>query len=114
MSRPQFVPTPEQRGRVKSMAAIGTPHEQIALKIGIRSAKTLRKHFRHELDLGVTDANNTVGAKLYEMAKSGNHLAATIFWMKVRAGWRERPAFEPASGPPPPFIVAIEQKGGQS
>ena len=45
MARPQFKPTDDQRRMVKSMAAMGIPHEQIAIKMGIRSPKTLRKHF---------------------------------------------------------------------
>ena len=113
MSRPQFNPTQEQRAIVKSMAAVGLPHEQIALKIGVRSPKTLRKHFRLELDLGAVEANYAVGKTGFQMATSGEHPAVTIFWLKTRAGWRERPAFEPAPGPPPPFLVECKQEGGQ-
>ena len=113
MSRPQFNPTAEQRTLVKSMAALGIPHDSIALKIGVRSPKTLRKHFRLELDLGATDAIYTVGKTLYDMAKSGDCPAATIFFMKTRAGWREQPKAELAPGPPPPFIVECKQEGGQ-
>jgi len=96
---------------VKSMAAVGIQHQDIARKVGVRSPKTLRKHFRHELDLGVTEANYRVGTTLFQMATSGEHPGATMFWMKIRAGWRERSAFEPASGPPPPFVVAQERTG---
>ena len=46
MSRPQLTPTEEQRRLVKSMAAVGISHEDIARKLRIRSPKTLRKHFR--------------------------------------------------------------------
>ena len=105
MPRPQFTFTAEQRILVKSMAAVGIRHEEIARKVGIRSPKTLRKHFRRELDEGVTDANYSVAQSLYANAKKGN-VAAQIFWLKTRAGWREKPTFEPAAIPPPPFIVA--------
>ncbi len=37
MPRPRLKPTDEQRRMVKSMAAMGTPQEQIARKIEIRS-----------------------------------------------------------------------------
>ena len=57
MPRPQLKPTEEQRRLVKSMAAVGTPHEDITRKVGFRSPKTLRKHFREELDIGIIDAN---------------------------------------------------------
>ena len=113
MSRPQFTPTKDQRDIVKSMAAMGIPHEDIARKIGVRSPKTLRKHFRDELDLGAMEANYKVVKTLFEMATSGEHPAATIFWAKSRAGFRERPHFEPAAGPPPQFIVECKQEGGQ-
>ena len=112
MPRPMFTPTADQRALVKSMAGVGFPHEDIARKIGIRSPKTLRKHFRDELDLGATEADYNVRRTFYQMATSGQCPAATIFWMKVRAGWRERPAVEPASAPPP-FIVAPAPVEGQ-
>ena len=98
---------------VKSMAAMGIPHDSIALKIGLRSPKTLRKHFRHELDLGRQMPSIKSEITLFDMAKSGDCPAATIFFMKTRAGWRERPTVEPAAGPPPPFIVECKQEGGQ-
>jgi hypothetical protein len=105
MPRPKFKPTGEQRNLVKSMAGMGIRHEEIARKIGISSPKTLRKHFRAELDEGATDANYNVAHALYKNAMAGN-VTAQIYWSKARGGWRERPAFEPASTAPPPFIVA--------
>ena len=114
MARPQFIPTNEQRGLVKSMAAMGIQHEHIAWKIGVRSPKTLRKHFREELDLGATEANYKVAKTLFQMATSGEHPAATIFWVKTRNGFREHPPLGGASAVPPPFIVAREQEGSQS
>ena len=111
MPRPKFEPTEEQRRLVKSMAAIGIRHEDIALKIGVRSDKTLRKHFRDELNLGMTEANYKVGQTLFNLATSGDCPAATIFWAKARLGFRERPNSELPSGPPPPFIVAQDLGG---
>ena len=113
MGRPQFTPTTEQRALVKSMAGVGTPHEDIARKIGLRSPKTLRKHFRDELDLGRIEANYKVLRTLHQMATSGEHPAPTIFWAKVHCGWRERPDFEHASAPAAPFVV-MREEGGQS
>jgi len=40
-----FAPTAEQRALVKSMAGLGIRHEEIAIKIGVRSPKTLRNIF---------------------------------------------------------------------
>jgi len=109
MARPRFSPTEEQRKLVKSLAAMGIPQEQIGQMIGCHSPKTLRKHFRKELDEGTAEANYKVARVLFEMAISGENPAATMFWLKCRAGWRERPVFEPASIPPPPFVVAQER-----
>jgi hypothetical protein len=108
MPRPKLTPTREQRIQVKSMAAVGTPHEDIAMKIGIRSPKTLRKHYRKELDLAAIDANASVGGALYKRAMAGN-TDAQKFWLERRAGWR---VWQPPSGTfaPPPFIVAREKK----
>jgi hypothetical protein len=111
MPRKPLKPTDYQRGIVKSMAAFGIPQEQIARQNGIRSAKTLRKHFRDELDLGATRANYKVAQTLYNMAISGECPAATIFWSKTRLGFRERPNDKPPA-PPAPFIVTRDIGGG--
>jgi hypothetical protein len=107
MPRPPLKPTEEQRRMVKSMGAVGIPHEDIGRKIGIRSPKTLRKHFRDELDLGIIDANYKVSKTLYEMAISGDEPSATIFWDKTRNRSRQRPA-ESDSAAPPAFIAGVE------
>ena len=109
MPRPQLTVTDEQRRLVKSMSAVGVPHEDIARKIGIRSSKTLRKHFREELDLGMIDANYKVGKTLFELATGGDEVAATIFWVKTRKLFREPSPDDPVG--PPPFIVASESGG---
>ena len=109
MPRPKLRPTDEQRRLVKSLSAYGVPQEQIANRIEIRSPKTLRKYFREELDGGALEANSNVARTLYKMATSGNHPSATMFWLRNRAGWKERPMNEMAPTLPPPFIVAQEQ-----
>ncbi len=111
MPRPKLKPTDENRKMVRMMAACGIGQEQIAARIGIRSPKTLRKHYREEIDRGATDANTLVGQALYRMATSGEHPAATIFWLKSRAGWKENRGFEPGAIQPAPFIVASERGG---
>jgi DNA-binding XRE family transcriptional regulator len=81
-------PTKLQRDTVKLHAMIGTPQEDIARVIGI-DAKTLRLHYREELDLAIAMANATIGGALFNKAKGGD-TAAMIFWMKTRAGWKEK------------------------
>ena len=55
--------------------------------IGV-SGKTLRKHYRKELDLAAIKANADVAGFLFNSAKKGN-VTAQIFWLKTRAGWKE-------------------------
>ena len=108
MARPRLIPTPEQRRTVKSMSAYGTPQQEIACVIDIRSVKTLRRHFRLELDKSATEANAQVAQTLFKMAISGKFPLATIFWMKARAGWRDQPSMTQPVAVAPPFIVSVE------
>ena len=91
MARPKFQGTAEQRRTVETLAAYGTPEEELARNIGEHGIdpKTLRKYFRHELNVGATKANSAVAQTLYKLATSGTCPAATIFWLKCRAGWKE-------------------------
>jgi hypothetical protein len=87
MPMPKHVPTPEARQLVQLHATIGTTQDTIARILGI-DAKTLRLHYRDELDLAHAKANATIGGALFNKAKGGD-TAAMIFWMKTRAQWRE-------------------------
>ena len=91
MARPRFDPTPEQKKNVEAMSAYGIDEEKIARTIGERGIdpKTLRKYFRYQLDVGATKANSAVAQTAYQMATSGKCPAATMFWLKCRAGWKE-------------------------
>jgi hypothetical protein len=71
------------------MAAYGIPEADISRVAGL-DPKTLRKHYRDELDLGETKANAQVAGFLFNAAKNGN-VTARIFWLKTRAKWRETP-----------------------
>lgn len=88
MSRNPHKPTRESRQLVQLHATIGTQQHVIASILGI-DAKTLRKHYREELDHAMAQANATIGGALFNKAKSGD-TAAMIFWMKTRARWQER------------------------
>ena len=111
MPRPRLQPTEEQRRLAKSLAAMGNKQEEIASILGIRSAKTLRKHYRQELDRGALEANSQIAQALFKKAKDGD-TTAQIFWLKCRAGWRERSVSEPGTAPEAPFLVALDR--GQS
>ena len=86
--RPAFKPTDEQREQVITMSSHGVPHRQQAPLIGCSSPKTLRKHFRDELDIGKIQANAKVAGALYQSALDGNVKAQT-FWLKAVGGWQE-------------------------
>jgi hypothetical protein len=89
MGRRAHKPDPAQRRQVEAMAAYGIPEADIARVLTV-DAKTLRKHYRDELDLGETKANAQVAGYLFNAAKNGN-VTAQIFWLKTRAKWREVP-----------------------
>lgn len=86
--RPKYAPTPQDRQRVKSLAAAGMAQDKIALSLGI-SKNTLTANFREELDLGLAEANAAVASALFKNATGGN-VTAQIFWLKTRAGWTEK------------------------
>ena len=89
MGRRAHRPDPSQRRQVEALAAYGIPEADISGVVGI-DPKTLRKHYREELDLGETKANAQVAGFLFNAAKNGN-VTAQIFWLKTRARWRETP-----------------------
>ena len=82
-------PTEEQRKTVRAMSGYGIRHDDIATLLEI-DPKTLRKHFRRELDRGSIEATAKVAQSLFNMATVDKNVAAAIFWMKARAGWREK------------------------
>ena len=86
-------PTDEHRRMVRAMAAFGVPQDAIAAHLDL-DGKTLRKHFRKELDSGMVETNVKVAQSLFNMATQGNIVAAAIFWMKSRAGGREKNELE--------------------
>ena len=83
-----FSPTPEQRNQVEVLAGFGLPQTQIAVLLGC-DPKTLRKHFESELAVGDAKATAKIAQTLYNKAVGGD-TASLIFWLKARAGWRER------------------------
>jgi hypothetical protein len=102
MPNPPHEPTDRERKTVESLSAFGIPQEEIAKVVGI-DPKTLRLHYRAELDTAEARANAKVGEFLFTAASGaalkpkGGEAAAThadciraaIFWLKTRAGWKE-------------------------
>src|SRR4029078_5898989 len=83
-----------------AMAAIGTDQKDTARVLKI-APKTLRKHFRDELDLGMVQANAKVGGALFTAATTPGtgQVTAAIFWAKTRMGWKEPAQAHEHTGP---------------
>ena len=82
--RPKHEPTDQSRKTVEAMAAGGILQDDIAVVIGV-APKTLREHYREELDTAATKAN----AKIAQKATSGD-TTALIWWTKARMRWSEK------------------------
>lgn len=87
VGKPPHVPTEKDRVLVRLGASVGMPQEDIAKNIGI-TAKTLREHYREELDTGKAKANMMVAGELYKLCAAGNP-AAIIFWCKTQMNFTE-------------------------
>jgi len=85
-------PDPATRRQVEAVAAYGVPEADIA-RVLVIDAKTLRKHYREELDTGHVKATAKVAEFLFRKATTDGPqcVTAAIFWMKTRGGWREPP-----------------------
>lgn len=110
MARPKFVPTDDQRRTVKSLAAYGMSHEGIAHMLALRSPKTLRKHFRKELELGAIEGTAQVAQTRFQMAKCGKYPTATIHYLDKRPRWLEDQTPETRQTAIPDFIVALDKR----
>jgi hypothetical protein len=110
MGRRAHKPTPASRRQVEAMAGYGVPEADIAGVIEV-DAKTLRKHYRHELDHGHVKANARVAENLYRKATGEGREAvvAAIFWLKTRAGWKETSVRELANSGGTPLTVVIQR-----
>lgn len=97
MSRPPHEPTDTSRKMVESMAGYGIREDEISIVVdGGIDPKTLRKHYRSELDTGHIKANSMVAGALFKQATASDNpsISAMIFWLKTRAGWKETAVFE--------------------
>jgi hypothetical protein len=96
MARKAFAVNDAMREKVRHLAGLGIPQDDIAKIIGC-APKTLRKRFRDDLGRGVAEAKATIAGCLFLAAKQGN-IAAIIFWLKTRGRWRE------GTAPPDPIL----------
>ncbi len=112
MPRPSHQPDPVQRRQVEALAGYGVPEPDISGMLGI-DPKTLRKHYREELDLGHVKANAKVAENLFRKATGEGREAVTaaIFWLKARAQWKETSVSEHGGlgGAPIEHVQRIER-----
>lgn len=87
----RHIPTDETRIIVHRAAGLGLTQDQIAHLIGVHP-NTLAKRYKVELKTAEAFLNFNVAQNLYSIATNPGHkgaVAAAIFWMKTRGGWRE-------------------------
>ena len=110
--RPAYEPTPKDRRIAEAMAGWAIPQERIAKVIGI-DAKTLRRHFAEELEIGSARLEAQLAQNLLRIAQGQDRqaLIATIFALKARFGWVEA-APEPKD--PPIGKKALRQANAES
>jgi hypothetical protein len=93
--RLSFAPTKTQRAAVQKMAGFMMPHEEICRAVIDRrtqqpiDAKTLRKHFRDELDNGRAVVKAAICGTLLSRAKTDASGAVAIFLGKTVLGLKE-------------------------
>ena len=100
MERKKRQPTPEQRSQVKTLAGLGLSQQEICAIVGLRSPKTLRRHYQRELAAGVAEATTKVKQTAFRLAISGRDPRSTIFWLRTRMRW---------SGPVDPPERVVEE-----
>lgn len=81
-------PTDKKRGEVAALVSYGMTQEEIAACLCI-DRKTLRKHYKHELETGALKANAKIAGALFDLAMTGN-VHAQKFWLSARADWKEK------------------------
>ena len=88
MGKPAHVPTDKSRAEVSALTSFGITQDEISTYLDI-DLKTLRKHYRRELDTGTTRANAAMAKRLFDAGIKDGSVPAMIFWLKTRARWRE-------------------------
>lgn len=95
--KPEHIPTDGTRAEVRALCAYGVPQDDIAIYVGI-DPKTLRKHYRDDLDASKVRANAKVRKFLFDaatgeaLAKGASYsdcLRGAMFWAKTQMGFKE-------------------------
>jgi len=86
--RPPHKPTEANKKLVEQLSGRGLPHKMIAVLVGLSDDKTLRNHYKEQLETGEAKACAQVAGKLFEKCMAGD-TASILFWHKTRMGFRE-------------------------
>ena len=87
----EYEPTADQRALVENTSAFGLTQADIAQQLKI-DEKTLRKHFRDELNSGKFKVDMLAGKTVTELMKSRDErvrLEAAKYYTARRMGWKE-------------------------
>jgi len=80
-------PTEEQRAEVQRLSGVGISQLQVAILLDI-DVKTLTKHYREDIDIGIAKSDSILAGALYRKAIEGDDLGAMIWLSKVRLRWK--------------------------
>lgn len=81
-------PNKRDSEQVEVLTGMGASPEFIARHLNL-SLSDLTTHYSTQLEQGIEEANLQVAKAFHRMAKSGEHPALTVAWMKMRAGWND-------------------------
>ncbi len=84
-------PTAETRKLVRTFSSYGVTQKRLASYLKINQ-DTLAKHYRAELDDGMTEKLAYAGKSLFDAIVKGN-IVATMFFLKTQGGWHETEQF---------------------
>ena len=82
---PEHVPTNKTRSKVIEFVCSGFKQDAIAMYFDL-DEKTLRKHYRNELDKSNMSRTGKLGRNLYLDALAGDK-SAREFWLKTQGRW---------------------------
>jgi hypothetical protein len=106
---PPHVPTKVDRETVALMIAAGIAQSDIA-RVRRISEKTLRLHYRQEIDNGTTQINTIVLMAHLERIRAGE-FAAIKWWEQSRMQWSERIMVDDGKPADTPMRVIVEFLG---
>ena len=92
--KPPFRLSPEDIKKLETLGGLGHTLEECALIFSV-SKETLERAIkksntaREALLRGRAIANSVVARTAYQMATSGQHPGMSMYWLKVRAGWKD-------------------------